>query len=585
MNSQIKVVPIETDVLIIGGGLAGCMAAIKAREYGVRVTIAEKANTVSSGCAGSGIDHMWAYLPTIHPEIGWSIEDLVEDHSEGMSGGLVDKDLLYFVASQAFDRVLDLEKFGINFRYKDSKLPDGFRVVPQFHSVPDALNFDGRYIKKYLTKETKKRGVTIVNRVMITDLLTTDGQVSGALGIGTRDEEIYSFSAKSVVFCTGRVGRLSKAVTGVWGNSSSPLTETGDGRAMALRAGLPLINMEFFPPPNPFAMGNCEVNLGAPRNTLFPAGSITGPNGEVIVPRTEFYDWDKLGREKVDPAETRKRWLAERRKAKPQYAKLHKEGKSPFYLDLTDATDEEVEYVEWSISNEGRGYRFLEYMKKHEDFNFRRDKIEFTPTTRGMASTASSGLMVNLDMETGIGGLFAAGDDVGGVPWKSAPGAVTMGWRAGEMAANRASTQKEFLGVDGERLEALKALCTEMLQGGRGHHWREVELAVQNVMDYYCGDVRTGSLLSRGIERLGHIKAEVSYNATNAHELMRCMEVRSLAENADLIMRSSLERKETRKLPSFVRTDFPEQDDLNWLAFLSVRLQDGRLRFERLPIT
>jgi adenylylsulfate reductase subunit A len=160
-----------------------------------------------------------------------------------------------------------------------------------------------------------------------------------------------------------------------------------------------------------------------------------------------------------------------------------------------------------------------------------------------------------------------------------------MGWRAGEMAAKRANMQKEFPEEDGERLDALKALCDEMLHEGGGHHWREVELAVQNVMDYYCGDVRTGTLLNRGIERLGHIKTDVSFNATNAHELMRCMEVRSLTENADLIMRTSLERKETRKLPPFVRTDFPEQDDLNWLAFLSVRLQDGKLQFERLPIT
>jgi len=89
MNSSIEVVPIDTDVLIIGGGLAGCMAAIKASEYGVKVAIAEKSNTKSSGCAGTGIDHVWGYIPPIHEQMGWTIDDLVEDHCQGVARGFI----------------------------------------------------------------------------------------------------------------------------------------------------------------------------------------------------------------------------------------------------------------------------------------------------------------------------------------------------------------------------------------------------------------------------------------------------------------------------------------------------------------
>src|SRR5208283_1625522 len=133
----LNVIDHETDVLVIGGGLAGCMAAIKASEAnGLRVTLVDKSNTVRSGCAASGIDHLWAYIPEIHEKMGYTLEDMAEDHRQGMASGFFRKDLFYLVAKSMYDRVLDLEKFGIKFRYEDSRAPGKFRVVEQFHSVP-----------------------------------------------------------------------------------------------------------------------------------------------------------------------------------------------------------------------------------------------------------------------------------------------------------------------------------------------------------------------------------------------------------------------------------------------------------------
>ena len=186
----LNVIPVETDILVIGGGLAGCMAAIKASESGLTVTIAEKANTAHSGCAGSGIDHAWGYVPPVHEKMGWKIEDMLEDHIQAYR--FVNTDLFYLVAGTMYDRMLDLEKFGLKFRFDDSKIPGKFRLVPQFHSVPDTFNFEGREIKKRLTEEAQRRGVQIINRVMVTDLLSTDGHVSGALGVQTRTSDIYS---------------------------------------------------------------------------------------------------------------------------------------------------------------------------------------------------------------------------------------------------------------------------------------------------------------------------------------------------------------------------------------------------------
>lgn len=584
MKSGIEVIPIDTDVLIIGGGLAGCMAAIKASEASVKVTIAEKANTLSSGCAGTGVDHSWAYIPMIHGPMGWTLEDLLEDHSQLIAGGFINKDLLRLVARENYDRMLDLERFGVKIRYEDSRIPGKFRIVYQFHTMPSSFNFDGFDLKIRLTKEAKKRGVNIVNRVMMVGLLLTEGQVAGALGVGTNDDRLYSFRAKAIVMSTGRANRLTPSVTGIWGNHRIPVNETGDGRAMAFRAGIPVINMEFLSS-GYYSIGNYELNLGSPRSTVQPAAAVTDAGGEVIVPRTQFYDWSNLGKEKVDAMSNRQKMLAERQGARPAYAQLYREGRGPFYLDLTGGTEEEIKYIEWSIGNEGKGSLFLDYLKNQEGFDFRRDKLEWLPNSREMAGTASSGLVVNKDLETEVRGLYGAGDDVGGVPWAGAPGAFTMGWRAGEKAAGDAAMQKNHLAFDAGPVESLREVCSEMLGSQRGLHWREVELAVQNMVDYYAGEVRAARTLQRGLERLNDIRKNASFKAANPHELMRCLEVRSIIDNAEMVLRASLERQESRRAPfGFVRADFPEQNDREWLAFLALRQREGKFEFSRIPI-
>jgi adenylylsulfate reductase subunit A len=200
---QPRIVSIDTDVLIIGGGLAGCMAAIKACEHdGVRVTIIEKSNTVASGCAASGIDHVWAYIPPIHEPMGYTLDDMAEDHRQVVSFGFFRRDLFDLVAGTMYDRVLDLERFGIQFRYADSRVPGRFRIVPQFHSVPTSFNFDGEPLKPVLTKMATKRGAKILNRVQMTDYLTHDNQICGAVGVHTRTGEVYHFRAKAIVAAT-----------------------------------------------------------------------------------------------------------------------------------------------------------------------------------------------------------------------------------------------------------------------------------------------------------------------------------------------------------------------------------------------
>jgi succinate dehydrogenase/fumarate reductase flavoprotein subunit len=584
MKAPIRIVPVETDVLVVGGGLAGCMAAIKAAEHDVRVTIADKANTEASGCAGTGIDHSWAYVPPVHEPLGYTFEDLIQDHMQGPSGGFVRKDLLHLVAANNYGRMLDIEKFGVKMRYADSALPGGWRLVPQFHSVPTSINFDGRYIKLRLTRQARKRGVEIHNRVMITDLLSSGGEIAGAVGVGVRDGHIYLFRAKAVVLSTGRSNRMTRSASGPRHNLRVPAENTGDGKAMALRAGVGVINMELLTGLW-FNIGGNEINLGSPRNTTYPAGSITGSRGEVFVPRTQFFDWSRMGKEKIDAKEVRRRWLESRASTFQDYFSLRKQGKGPFFLDLTGGTEEEIRYIEWSISHEAKGYWWLHYLADQENFDFRKDKLEYLPNTRELSIAQAGGVVVDGNLETDLKGLYAAGDEVGGLPFSSSPGAFSMGWHAGDLAAQRAEKRHFPADMNTEPLEALKQLCSSMLQRKIGYHWTQLELAVQDVVDYCCGDERSQNLLERGLQRLDQLRSETPLKADNAHELGRCLEVKSIIENAEMVLRASLERKESRRQPSrFFRADYPEQDDENYFCFLSQKLVDGKARFSRIPV-
>jgi succinate dehydrogenase/fumarate reductase flavoprotein subunit len=110
-----NIMTVDTDVLIIGGGLGGCMAAINAADRGVRVAVTDKSNTLASGAAATGVDHIWSYIPPVHEKMGYTIEDMAEEHRLGMSAGFLRKDLFLLVAGTMYERVLDLERFGIQF--------------------------------------------------------------------------------------------------------------------------------------------------------------------------------------------------------------------------------------------------------------------------------------------------------------------------------------------------------------------------------------------------------------------------------------------------------------------------------------
>jgi succinate dehydrogenase/fumarate reductase flavoprotein subunit len=562
---------IETDVLVIGGGLGGCMAAINAADHGARVAIMEKSHTERSGAAGTGNDHFWVWDPEIHPSRGWTIPDMVRDISfDGeygkTKGGLMDQELLEIVAAGTKEAVDNLESWGVQFRYDEIypwnlqyEAPEGerrYRIVPQFQSEWDTLNYDGRDIKRRLTEQCVKRGVEIFNRVAGTGLLTEEGRVVGATGVHARTGEFHVFKAKAVIMATGMDQmRLFRAQSGNWFNSQSPPYITGDGEAMALRAGAEVFILQAGKTRNAgFQYFRNLSRSSGTATTCYPAGRFVDSDGEVMIRHPAVREPLRKRRENVEQS--------------------IREGKTPFYLDWTDATEEEIRYAEWSYGNEGLCWVILEIMKDL-GLDFRRDAFELELEPTGMFTGGFLALFIDTDCRTSIPGLYAC-SPVQFAGEVAAPTYVVLGWRAGEKTAEYAMEAAEPVLNEGQ-LESEAARVTAPLKAEEGHPWQEVNTELNNIMEEYKGYVagwnlpgeraeisRTG--LENCITQLEKLK-ETGMKADDPHELVRCNEVTNLIDIGIMMLKAALE---------------PEQYE-GGFWFLG-RLVDGQPEFRKTPI-
>jgi succinate dehydrogenase/fumarate reductase flavoprotein subunit len=551
--SSIERTVVETDVLVIGGGLAGCMAAIRAREMGAEVVIAEKADTRRSGCASTGVDHCWTYIPEIHgPQL--SIEELVQDHTEH-SGGFVDQEIATYIATHSYERLLDLERFGIPIRKDDGD----FSLIKKIHRAPTFLHFAGRDLKPKLTRQARHMGAKIVNRVMVTDLLMDGNRVVGAVGVSTRNAEVKVFKAKAVVLSTGNIYRLYMNRTGMPFNLAFPPHETGDGHSMALRAGAELLNMEF----TTFQTG--------PRN-FHRCGRGTFVPGKVV----DAYD-QLIDRKRDEVTGDASTTMDPGVESEHEFERVLREGTGPIYLDSRGLSEKDLAVIRWALVNEGNT-SLLAHMDE-VGIDLRKDKIEFE-VYEPKGGSGKAGVAVNARCETSLSGLYAAGDVIGGMSRSVAPGAFTMGWQAGEVAAAFAKTSgsAEPDAASQETLQGRHDLCEAIMTrtGPRVSRWQEAQAAMQNIMGYYLGRWRSESMMDAGLERIRRLKRDASdeLSATNPHELYRCVEILSLMDSAEMIMVSARARQESRFGPEHSRADHPDTSD-DWFCNNAMRQENG----------
>ena len=545
--------PLEVDVLVVGGGIAGLMAAIHAADQGVSVLVAEKANTKRSGSGATGNDHFCCYAPEIH---GDDMAPIMKEYKNSLVGGYADDSLAARFLEQSFDRVRDWDSWGISMR------PTG-KWEFTGHAFPGRpriwLKYAGHNQKEVLTKQAKKRGVRIENHLPISDVITEDGEAVGALCLSIRKEEplLRVIRAKSVILATGSASRLYAPAPspGLLFNTAFCPSCTGAAQAAAYRAGARLVNMEF---PNRHAGPKFLARCG--KATWI--GLVTDPRGKPVGPFVTK-PTKELGDITADVWNT-------------VFTDMMVSGKGPAYMDCSETSEEDIEYMMWGLRSEGNT-AMLDYMKK-EGIDVRRHMVEFMQYEPHLIGR---GVEIDLNGETCVPGLFAAGDPVGNFRADIA-GAATYGWIAGGSAAQRAKGMTGFKKAEKSPVIADRInLYSAIVERENGPDWKEANLALQQIMTDYAGVlVRSETLLKAGLKYFRNLreKALTSMIAGNSHRLMRCMEVLDLMECGEAIFLTALERKETRA--QHKRSDFPFTNPLLQDQFLTIRQEKGEPELE-----
>ena len=540
--------PIECDVLIGGGGIAGLMAAIGAARAGARVVIAEKAHAHRSGAGATGNDHFLCYIPEKH---GDDMEPILKELLQSQIGGFHDVPLARKFLEQSYNRVKDWHEWGINM------MPNGNWSFCG-HAYPGRpriwLKYAGSNQKKVLTFIAKKHRVRIVNFLPLTDVLIEDNRVVGALGldITTEKPRLKVIRAHAVVLAGGSALRLypSPAPSLMFNTAWCPAC-TGNTQASAWRAGARLVNMEF---PNLHAGVKYMERAG--KATFI--GVITGPDGTPLGPFiTKANRW--VGDITADV------WNS-------VFDDVMKSGEGPAYMDCTKTESEDIDYMMWGLAEEGNTMLVKEMAREKVDLT--RHRLEFM---QYQPFLIGRGPEINLDGETSIPGLFAAGDAVGNFRADIA-GAATFGHIAGESAAKRAARAGAFSNAEDNPVVAKRARqFSDFVERSEGAHWRECNHMVQQIMkDYANSEVRSKTLLDAGLKYLGDARRRAmdTVACANAHELMRMTEVMELFDCGESIFIAALARQETRG--THRRSDYRFTNPLLADKFLTIWKEDGR---------
>ncbi|MDL2307176.1 FAD-dependent oxidoreductase [Desulfovibrio sp. OttesenSCG-928-C06] len=540
---------IKTDVLVVGGGLAGCSAAIRAAEKGASVLLVDKSHVRRSGNAATGVDHTWCYLPEVHDPQGFTPEQLVEDHIAKM-GPVQDQDIIHAIACNIGERIKEMEGWGMPFK------TDGeYRFVKKIHRVPTFLHWAGRDQKVIFERQLRKLNVETMNRVMIFELLKQDGRVVGAIGVGTREPVIYIFIARSVVVATGGISRMFPAKHCMDFNRQRYPYGSGDGIAMGIRAGAEVVRMEFF---------NRWTGLAH----FFKSGRGTW------IGVLEDASGTPLSGEAVAGGRSKMTTGVENHGKINQF---YREGRGPIYMNCGTTSDEDFDYMCWALSNEGN--QLLLQQARELGIDFHHKRIEFEAYDAEM----TGGYCPDVSGRTNVPGLFAGGGEViGNMKRSVSPGSFAFGKIAGESAAIEALGQEladparnsDEIDRNVDRLE-------QMLKRSQGASWQEASGACQNIMGHYCCETKYENLLVAGQEQLARVRrrAEHTLAASCQHELVRCLEALNLMEIAEASLTASLERKETRQdsYDPFRRVDYTEENP-EMRKFLVYSKEDGKHR-------
>lgn len=521
MEAKVTEEVLSTDVLIIGSGIAGCFAAINARQAGVDVMIVEQGEAGYVGRSAPGPNCQRVVLP----------EDDFDKALEGtvrQCDYMVDQEYADEIIRESNDRFEEELALGAGFergwdgKIKWMMMDTQFEDFKQREAVWEPF---GSY--KHLNKfkvEAERLGAKIVNRTVMLDLLTKDGKVIGAVGINRRDGKFLIFKAKAVIIASGDCHAAGA------GNNPSL---TGDGMAMGLRAGAQLRGMEFG-----------RIGFGV----IYPSGgkpmtmAETMRRGLRMPGETKFRIINALGEEFCEQYESTKKvpgrliggppWDC----YVPAVIKENKEGRGPVFWDIGAMKFE----------------------------------IGFT----AQQSEQNGGIRIDKNGRTTVPGLYAAGNGSDmccavnfTIPY-NLMGSHSTGRRAGIQAAEYAKKSCDHVEADPLEIMRLKAEAYAPLHREDGITEAELRMKINDAWKYL--DFRTEENLTKGYELFKDLEKEAEHlKADDYHELVKCLKIRNVIQIGQATALAARERKESRLL--HYRDDYPLTDNKDWLKWVIVQ--------------
>ncbi|MDT3398972.1 fumarate reductase/succinate dehydrogenase flavoprotein subunit, partial [Streptomyces sp. B1866] len=540
------------DVLVIGGGTAGTMAALTAAERGADVVLLEKAHVRHSGALAMGMDGVNnAVIP------GRADPDDYVAEITRANDGIVNQATVRQTATRGYAMVRRLESYGVKFE-KDEHGAYAVRQVHRSGSYVLPMP-EGKDVKKVLYRRLRRRDVRervhIENRVMPVRVLTAGGRAVGAAGFDTRSGGFVTVRAGAVILATGACGRLGLPASGyLYGTYENP-TNAGDGYAMAYHAGAELSGIECF-----------QIN------PLIK--DYNGPACAYVANPFGGYQVNRHGERFVDSDYWSGHMMAE-------FAAEVASPRGPVYLKLSHLPDETLTALSGILHTTERPTRGTFHAGRGHDY--RTHDVEMHISEIGLCGGHSaSGVWVDEHARTTVPGLYAAGD-LACVPHNYMIGAFVFGDLAGADAALQAPYEGE---LPADQLAEAHELVYRPLRHPDGPPQPQVEYKLRRFVNDYVAPPKSGARLSLAIESFERMRAEIgSMGASTPHELMRCAEVTFIRDCAEMAARASLARTESRWGLYHERTDHPGRDDADWLAHLNLRkAADGSMEFLTRPV-
>jgi succinate dehydrogenase/fumarate reductase flavoprotein subunit len=558
----------QTDVLVIGGGIAGAFAAIKAREGGVDVVLVDKVFFGRGGCSALASGVYQVYMPG---------DDLDQWVKGSCSEPFVNRRLAEKAILRTYDCVMEMDRWGVKW------IKEGGKIVREYSGgggLPFKSNAmmaeGGPQMMMALRGEALRKGVRVVNRVMITDLLTSDGRhptegmAVGAVGLDTRTAEPWVFEAKATVVSTGPYG-FPYTPMGL-GFQQMPMDASADGIATMLRAGAILGKMEIG-----------RGNIGPVEFRNAPALEMLGGLGCRFV-NDQGEDILSTGSDILSDVERKGKYthsaaIQGRRSALGNsLARETKAGRN-VYMDCTHFTAAQHRLLRQVIPIVVSTY-------ERAGYDLSKDAVPYWSTLAVTSGVSGAGARINEKGETSIKGLYAAGNCSDGAyirMGQALPGSSVVGAWAGERAAEYVRGS-ETAGADRAQAEELVRWALTPLKVEKGVEFEEIHARLRRLYIEVIDHVLDGRNIEHALETACAIKAEDSprLSARDPHELTKVNALKNFLDVFELALMALSRRKESRG--NVLRADCPETDNAEWAKFTVLKKEKNGIRIWEEPI-